>query len=100
MVDEAAVDGVPSGITSHYCEGVTFLESCHGDCSDGYMPVDVTSATLSSGFHGSFASNTTPSYLVCKFLSCPGGALLDDDTVEGLDRLRRQIDTLQQEALR
>ena len=46
-----AIDGVPSG-TSHDCDGIAFLESCFANCSDGYAPVDVTSATLSCGFNG------------------------------------------------
>ena len=46
-----AIDGIPSG-TSHDCDGIAFLESCFANCSDGYAPVDVTSATLSCGFNG------------------------------------------------
>ena len=79
-----AVDGIPSDM-SHDCDGITFLESCHGNRSDGYVSVDVTSPTLSCGSNGFLASDTTPFYSVGKALSCPGSALLDDDTVQGLD---------------
>ena len=80
-----AVDGIPSGM-SHDCDGIAFLESFHAICSDGYAPVDVTSATLSCGSNGLLVRDTTPLYPVGKALSCPSSALLDDDTVEGLDR--------------
>ena len=46
---------------------------------------DVTSPTLSCGSNGFVVSDTTPFYPVCKVLSCPSSALLDHDTVEGLD---------------
>ena len=48
----------------------------------------MTSSTLSCGSNGSngfLVSDTAPFYLVCKVLSCPSSALLDDGTVEGLD---------------
>ena len=70
---------------SHDCDGIAFLESCYATCSDGYAPVDVTSPTLPSGSNGFLDSDTTPFYPVGKALSCPSSALLDDDTVEGLD---------------
>ena len=79
-----AVDGIPSSM-SHYCDGITFLGSCHGKRSHGYVPVNVTSATLSCEFNRFLVSNPTPFYPVCKALSCPSGVLLDVDTVEGLD---------------
>ena len=79
-----AVVGIPSGM-SHECDRIAFLESCYVNCSDGYAPVDVTSATLSCGSDGFLVSDTTLLYPVCKVLSCPSSALLDDDTVEGLD---------------
>ena len=79
-----AVDGIPSCM-SHDCDGIAFLESCYANCSDGYAPVDVTSSTLSCGCNGFVVSDTTPFYPVCRALSCPSSALLDDDTVEGLD---------------
>ena len=66
-------------------QAVAFLESCYANCSDGSAPVDVTSTTLSCGSNGFLVSDTTPFYPVCKALSCPSSALLDDDTVEGLD---------------
>ena len=84
-VASSAVDGIPSGM-SNCCDGITCLESFHGNRSDGYVPVDVTSAALSCGFNGFLVSNTTPFYPVCKSVSCLRSALLDDDTVEGLDR--------------
>ena len=79
-----AVDGIPSGM-SHDCEGIAFLESSCANCSDGYAPVDVTSSTLSCGSNGFLVRDTPSFYSVCKVLSCPSSALLDDDTVEGLD---------------
>ena len=57
----------------------------YANCSDGYAPVDVTSSTLSCGSNGFLVSDTTPLCPVCKVLSCPSSALLDDDIVEGLD---------------
>ena len=54
-------------------------------CSDGDALVDVTCCTRSCGSNGFVVSDTTPFYPVCKALSCPSSALLDDDTVEGLD---------------
>ena len=62
-VASGAVDDIPSG-TSNCCEGIICLESCHGNRSNGYGPVDVTAAAL----------------------SCLSSALLDDDNEEGLDR--------------
>ena len=79
------VDGIPCGM-SNCCDGINCLQSRHGNRSHGYGTFDVTSATLSGGFHGYLVSNTSPFYPVCKSLSCPSSALLDDDTVEGLDR--------------
>ena len=55
------------------------------NCSDVYASVDVTSCTLSCGFDGFLVGDTTPFYPVCKVLSCPSSALLDEDTVEGLE---------------
>ena len=79
-----AVDGMPS-VMSHDCDGIAFLESCYANCSDGYAPVDVTSSSRSCGSSGFLVSDTMPVYLVCKAFSCPSSALLDDDTVGGLD---------------
>ena len=77
------VDGISSGMT-HDCDGIVFLESCYANCSDGYAAVDVTSSTLSCGSNGFLVSDTTPFYPVCKVLSFPSSAFLDD-TVERLD---------------
>ena len=44
------------------------------------MLVDVASATLSCGFNGSLASNTT-FYPVCKSLFCLSSAIFDNDTL-------------------
>ena len=44
------MDGIPSGM-SNCCDGLNCLESRHGNRSDGYGPVDVTSAVLSGGFN-------------------------------------------------
>ena len=65
----------------HFCNGVSFLERWHGNCSDDHVLVDVTSATLSCGFNGFLASNTTPFYPVCKSLLCPSSAIFDNDTL-------------------
>ena len=54
-------------------------------CSDVFAPVDCTSPTLSCGSNGFLGSDTTSFYPVCKAFSCPSSALLDEDTVEGLD---------------
>ena len=70
---------------SYNCDEIAFLESRYANCSDGYAPVDVTSSTLSCGSNGFLVSDTTPFYPVGKALSCPSSALLEDDTVEGLD---------------
>ena len=70
---------------SYDCDRIAFRESCKANCSDGYASVDVTSATLSCGSNDFLVSDPTPFYPVCKVLSCPSSALLDDDTVEGLD---------------
>ena len=73
---------------SHECDRIAFLDSCYANCSDGHAPVDVTSSTVSWGSNGFLVkscSDTTPFYPVCQVLSCPSSALLDDDTVEGLD---------------
>ena len=79
-----AMDGIPSGM-SHDCDRIAFLKSCYAHCSDGYMPVDVTSSTLSWGSNGFLVSDTTPFDPVCKALSCPSRALPDDDIVGGLE---------------
>ena len=49
------------------------------------MPVDVTYSTLSCGYTSFLDRDTMSFYSVCKVLSCPSSALVDDDTVEGLD---------------
>ena len=80
----SAVDGIPSGM-SHACDGIAFRESCCANCSDCYVPVDVTYSTLSCGSN-SFRIRDTPSfYSVRTVLHGPSSALLNDDTVEGLD---------------
>ena len=57
----------------------------YSHCSDGDAPVDVTSSTWSCGSNGFLVSGTTSFYPVCKALSAPSSALLDDDTVEVSD---------------
>ena len=70
---------------NHDGDGIAFWESRHANCSDGYVPVDVTSSTLSCGSNGFLVRDTPSFYPVGKALSYPGSALLNDDTVEGLD---------------
>ena len=80
-----AVDGIPSGV-NHDGDGIAFWESRYANCSDGYAPVvDVTSPTLSCGSNVFLVRDTPSFYPVGKALSCPRSALLNDDTVEGLD---------------
>ena len=80
----SAADGFPS-VVSHDCDRIVFLESCHSSCSDGDASVDVTSSTWLCGSNG-FLVRDTPSFeSVCKVLSGPSKALLDDDPVEGSD---------------
>ena len=79
----SAVDGIPSGMC-HDCDGIASWES-YANCSDCYVPVDVTYSTLSCG-SDSFLVRDAPSFhSVCKVLCCLSSALLDDDIAEGLD---------------
>ena len=73
-VSSCAVDGIPSDM-SHLCDGIVFLESRYAN----------TSSIWSCGSNGCLVRDTTPFYPVGKALSCPSTALLDDDTMEGLD---------------
>ena len=57
-----AMDGIPGG-TSHDRDGIVFLESCHTNCSDEYVPVCVASSTLSCGSNGFLVTNAGPFYL-------------------------------------
>ena len=51
-----------------------------------HAPIDVTSSYRVLGrSNGFFARNAPSFYSVYKVLSCPSRALLEDDTVEGLD---------------
>ena len=79
-----AVDGIPSGV-SHDCDGIAFWDSHYANCSDCYVPVDVTYSTLSCRSNSFLVRDTPSFYSVCESLSCLSSALLDDDTVEGLD---------------
>ena len=72
---------------SHEWDGIAFSESRYANCSDCYVPVDVTYSTLSCGSNSVLVRDTLSFYSVCKVLSCPSSALLDDATVEGLDYL-------------
>ena len=79
-----AVTDFPSGM-SHDWDGIAFGEYRCANCSDCHMPVDITSSTLSCGYTSFLDRDTMSFYSVCKVLSCPSSALVDDDTVEGLD---------------
>ena len=79
-----AVTDIPSGM-SHDWDGIAFGESRCANCSDCDRPVDITCSTLSCGYTSFLVRDTLSFYSVCTVLSCPSSALLDDDTVEGLD---------------
>ena len=81
-----AVDGTPRGM-SHDCNGIAFfwnlvklIVQTVTRPSTSYLP-----PCLVDPINGFLVSDTTPFYPVGKVLSCPSSALLDDDTVEGLD---------------
>ena len=67
--------------------GSLFWESFYANGSDCFVPVDVTCSTLSCGSN-SFRVRDNPSfYSVRTVLYGPSSALLNDDTMEGLDCL-------------
>ena len=70
---------------SHECDGIAFWESYYANCSDFHVYVDVTYSTLSSGSNDSRVRDTPLFYSVRSVLYGPSSALLDDDTVQGLD---------------
>ena len=53
-----AVDGIPYGMSNDW-DGIAFDESRYANCSDCYVPVDVTNSTLSCGSNSFLVSDTT-----------------------------------------
>ena len=58
---------------------------CRPNAQTVIRPSTSHSSPWSCGSNGVLVSDTTPMYSVCTVLSCPSSALLEDDTMEGLD---------------
>ena len=80
------MDGVPSGMT-HDGDGIAFFESYYANCSADHTRPWMLHLLPGLGHPTAFLSAALRHFIpFAKVLCCPSSALLDDESVEGLDR--------------